>query len=76
MRLKEQYKKEILPKLKEKFGFKNNFQAPKLEKVVLNVGFGKKSKEKSFKEKVVAGLIKISGQKPVIKVWKLVLVLL
>ena len=39
-RLKEIYLKEIRPNLKEKFGFKNTYMGPKLEKVVLNMGLG------------------------------------
>ncbi len=63
--LQEKYKKEILPKLKEKFGHKNDFEAARLEKVVLNVGFGKHNKEKAYIKNVVDSLGKISGQKPV-----------
>ena len=37
-RLKDLYIKEIRPSLKEKFGFKNFFMAPKLEKIILNMG--------------------------------------
>jgi len=66
MRLKEKYTKEILPKLKEKFGYKNNMQAPKMEKVVINVGFGRHNKDKAFIENVVKTLTNISGQKPVL----------
>jgi len=63
MRLKEKYQKEIIPKLEEKFGFKNERNVPHLEKVVLNVGFGKFSKEKEYISDVERGLTKISGQK-------------
>ncbi len=66
MRLKEKYKKEILPALKKDFGLKNDYLAPKIEKVVLNVGFGKHTKEKEYAENVVKTLTKITGQKPVL----------
>ncbi len=66
MRLKEKYKKEILPKLKEKFGYKNNMEAPKLVKVVINVGVGRNAKEKDFIENVASSLTRISGQKPIL----------
>ncbi|MDD4332727.1 MAG: 50S ribosomal protein L5 [Patescibacteria group bacterium] len=66
MRLSEKYKKEILPKLKEKLGYKNNLEVPRLEKVVLNVGFGRSYKEKAFIDNIVDTLEKISGQKPVL----------
>ena len=39
-RLKEIYFKEIQPTLKEKFGFKNIYMGPKLQKVILNMGLG------------------------------------
>lgn len=38
MNLKERYKTEIAPALKEKFGYKSIMQAPKLEKIVINMG--------------------------------------
>lgn len=66
MRLKELYKKEIVPKLKEKFGFKNILEIPRYKKVVVNVGFGRHSKEKDYIDNVVNTLTMISGQKPVL----------
>ena len=39
-RLKELYLKEIQPALKSKFGFKNLYMGPKIEKIVLNMGLG------------------------------------
>jgi large subunit ribosomal protein L5 len=65
MRLKEKYQKQIIPKIKEKFGLKNDMLAPRLTKVVLNVGFGHHLKEKEFMASVEKGLAKITGQKPV-----------
>lgn len=66
MRLREKYQKEIIPKLKEKFGYKNSFQVPKMEKAVINVGFGRHNKDKNFIDNVVETLTKISGQKPIL----------
>lgn len=66
MRLKEKYTKEIVPKLKEKFGYKNNLAVPKLEKVVVNVGFGRHAKEKAYIDNVVDALARITGQRPVL----------
>ena len=40
MRLKEKYQKEIVPKLKEQFSYKNDLLVPRLQKVVINIGFG------------------------------------
>jgi len=65
MRLKEKYKKQIVPKIKEEFGLKNDLLVPRLIKVVLNVGFGRHAKEKEFMASVEKGLTRISGQKPV-----------
>ena len=66
MTLKEQYKKEILPKLKDKFGYKNNLQVPKLDKVVINVGVGKHSKDKAYVANVQSSLNRITGQRPIL----------
>ncbi|MFH0972693.1 MAG: 50S ribosomal protein L5 [Patescibacteria group bacterium] len=66
MQLKEKYKKEIIPKMKEKFGYKNDLAAPKLEKAVVNVGFGKHVKEKEYVKHIQEILEKITGQKPIL----------
>jgi len=62
MELQERYNKEILPKLKEKFGIKNNLAVPRIKKVSINIGFGKHSKEKDFVKLVESNLNQISGQ--------------
>jgi len=66
MKLQEKYKKEILPKLKEKFGYKNALQAPKLIKVVCNVGVGRNAKDKKYIENVADSLKRITGQQPIL----------
>ncbi len=66
MRLQELYKKEIAPKMKEKFGYKNNPAIPKLNKLVVNVGVGRFSKDKAHIDNVVSSLSRITGQKPVL----------
>ena len=66
MRLKEKYKKEIMPKMKEKFSYGNDMEVPKITKVVLNIGFGRHTKEKAYVAKVIEVLTKISGQKPIL----------
>ena len=70
MRLKEKYSKEIIPQLEEKLGFKNVKLAPRLVKVVLNVGFGRQVKEKELIAAIGRSLEKITGQKPVFTVAK------
>ena len=66
MNLKEKYKKEIVPKMTDKFGYKNLLAVPKLTKVVINAGVGKNAKDKNFIDSVVSSLERISGQKPVL----------
>lgn len=66
MRMKEQYTKEIAPKLIEKFQYKNKIEAPKVVKVVLNVGFGRFSKDKDYIKNVEQTLTRITGQRPVL----------
>lgn len=65
MRLQERYKKEIISKMKEKFGYKNNLAVPKLQKVTVNVGVGRFSKDKAYLDNVEETLRKITGQAPV-----------
>ena len=52
--------------MKEKFGYKNNLEVPKLEKVVVNVGFGRHAKEKVYIENVQDAMSRMTGQKPVL----------
>ena len=66
MRLKDRYKKEIVKKLQEKYSYSNIFEVPKIEKIVINVGMGRHSKEKLYIENVVKSLTLMSGQKPVL----------
>jgi len=40
LRLKEKYRKEVIPAMMERYGYKNIMQVPRLEKVVLNIGVG------------------------------------
>ena len=63
--LYRQYKEKIMPELKAEFGLKNIMQAPRVEKLVINVGYGKHAKDKNYIEHVEKVLTAISGQKPV-----------
>ncbi len=58
--------KAAYPKLKEKFGYKNVMQAPKLDKIVLNIGVGEAVNDTKKVKAAAADLEKIAGQKPVI----------
>ena len=69
-RLKDLYFKEIQPSLKEKFGFKNTFMSPKLQKVVINMGLGIDGNDSKILKSCEEDLAKIAGQKPVITKFK------
>ena len=64
-RLKELFYKEIQPTLKSKFGFKNIYMGPKIEKIVLNMGLGLDGNDSKIFKSCQEDLAKISGQKPV-----------
>ena len=59
------FKKNVVPALKAELGYKNVMQVPKVNKVILNVGYGRHAKEGAFIENVEQTLTAISGQKPV-----------
>ena len=63
-RLKELYTKEIQPNLKSKFGFKNLNMAPKLDKVVVNMGLGIDGNDSKIHKSCEEDLANITGQKP------------
>jgi len=65
-RLREKYQSEVVPKLKERFEYKNPMMIPKLEKVVINMSVGEAIQNSKALEKAVDELTTISGQKPVI----------
>ena len=63
-RLLERYKKEIIPELKKQFGYKNDFEAPQVKKIILNMGVGLGSQDIKILEQAMADLAVITGQKP------------
>ncbi|ARU61077.1 50S ribosomal protein L5 [Tumebacillus avium] len=65
-RLQEFYNAEVLPALMSKFEYKSVMQAPKLEKIVINMGLGEAVANAKVLDAAVADLETISGQKPVI----------
>jgi large subunit ribosomal protein L5 len=65
MNFYDNFKKQIVPQLQKELEYKNIFQVPKIEKVVLNVGLGRGLKDSGFIETVENTLTRISGQKPV-----------
>ncbi len=64
-RLKEKYRKEVVPSLMERYGYKNVMQVPRLEKVVLNIGIGEAIQNAKALEAAESDLATISGQHPV-----------
>ncbi|MBP3888709.1 MAG: 50S ribosomal protein L5 [Cellulosilyticum sp.] len=65
-RLKETYKNEIMGAMTTKFGYKNQMQVPKIEKIVINMGVGEARDNAKVLENAVGDMEKISGQKPII----------
>ena len=65
-RLKETYLNEIVDAMVKKFGYKNKMQAPKIEKIVINMGVGEAKENSKVLDAAVADLEIISGQKPVV----------
>ena len=63
-RLQEQYKNEILPKLKEELGVTNSMSVPKIEKITINMGLGSALGDKKILESALEELGLISSQKP------------
>lgn len=66
VRLKEQYKKEIMPLLMAEFGYKTVMQAPFIKKIVVNTGIGKFAKETQRVKSIENQLALITGQKAAI----------
>ena len=65
-RLKERYRKEVIPGLMERYGYKNVMQVPRLEKMVLNIGAGEAIQNAKVLEAAEKDLGAICGQHPVI----------
>ena len=65
-RLEKIYKEDIVPKLMQRFGYKNVMQVPRLSKITLNMGVGEAVGNKKVLENAVADMAKIAGQKPIV----------
>jgi len=65
-RMLDRYRKAIVPELSKKFGYKNAMQAPRLKKIVINMGIGAGAQDIKFVEQAMADMGAIAGQKPVI----------
>jgi len=64
--LKQKYRAEIVPALREEFGFANVHQVPGVVKVVVNTGVGEAARDSKVIEGAIADLVKITGQKPMV----------
>ena len=65
-RLKEYYETTIKPSLMQELGYKNPFQVPRLEKIVINMGLGSAMQDNRKAQAVLEELALISGQKPIL----------
>jgi large subunit ribosomal protein L5 len=66
-RLHEQYRTEIVPKLKQDLGVANVMQVPKITKITVNMGVGEAVADRKLMDAAVADLTKITGQKPSVR---------
>lgn len=64
-RFETHYKDVVVPKLTERFGYKNPMQVPRLSKITLNMGVGEAAANKKVLEHALDDMSKIAGQKPV-----------
>ncbi|MBO7332932.1 MAG: 50S ribosomal protein L5 [Alphaproteobacteria bacterium] len=65
-RLKELYDNQIRDALKKEFGYKNDMEIPRIEKIVLNMGVGEATEDRKALDGAVKDLTAISGQKPIL----------
>lgn len=69
-KLREKYQKEVIPQMREKFGYKNDMAVPRIKKVVVNSSFGKdavlktSSEREKMQEIIIQDLALITGQRP------------
>ena len=64
--LKDKFKNEIMPKLKDEFGYANPHEVPRIVKITLNMGVGEAVGDKKILDHAIADMEKIGGQKPVV----------
>ncbi|MBI4279693.1 MAG: 50S ribosomal protein L5 [Armatimonadetes bacterium] len=65
-RLRDLYRKQVVPKMRERFGYKNVMQVPRPEKVVVNMRVGEAVSDPRQIDKAVEELSVVTGQRPVI----------
>lgn len=64
--LRERYRNEVVPALKERFGYKSVMQVPRIEKIVINMGVGEAVQDAKALEAAMRDLAAITGQKPAV----------
>jgi large subunit ribosomal protein L5 len=65
-RLKERYRRELVPRLVEELGFSNAMQVPRLDKIVVNMGVGEASRDAKVLDGAITDLTTITGQRPLV----------
>nr|WP_164465332.1 50S ribosomal protein L5 [Phytoactinopolyspora halophila] len=65
-RLKQRYREEIIPSLREQFGIANIMQVPSVQKVVVNMGVGEAARDTKLIEGAIRDLSDITGQRPAV----------
>jgi len=65
-RMKQRFREELIPRLKDELGLENVMQVPRLDKVVINMGIGDAVKDGRMLDAALADLEVITGQKPVV----------
>jgi len=65
-RLQEFYKQEVIPALREQFGYRNVMEVPRITKITLNMGVGEAVRDKKILDNAVEDMTKIAGQKPIV----------
>jgi len=66
-RLLKKYREEIIPAMVKKFGYKTSMQAPRVEKIVVNMGVGEAIADIKMLDKAMDELALITGQKPIMR---------
>jgi len=65
-RLKQRYREEIVPELREEFGYANIMQVPGVTKIVVNMGVGDAARDSKLIEGAIRDLTAITGQRPAV----------
>ena len=63
-RLKEKFRQEVIPDMRDRFGYSNDMQVPRLEKIVVNMGVGEGAQDAKVMDAAIKDLTLITGQKP------------